>query len=959
MNLQKKSFIATSVKTALYGTTALITSIAASNAVAQTTEENAATDESVEVIEVTGIRGSLASAAELKREASTFVDSITAADASSLPDLSVAEALSRIPGVTVTKFDIGSDGGDFPSAEGSGNLVRGLGFNRVELNGRDAFSANGARDLDLASIPPQLIGGVDVYKNQTSDITEGGIGGTINVRTLDPFDKDGLYGVVSVEGTYSDLREDTSPQFSALVSNRWKTDAGEFGILVSGSYSELNSLFNGYQSGAILPVPVGSVAGDNFNDFDVEDFSGGVIPQEGQTVGIVNGFQLRSTEVDRERSSVYIAGQWRSSDEKVKVTAKYLRLDNETFELERTTEAQDGGFAFEQAVSDNAVQGSDIVLAPFTTSVGVPRCGSGDTGDEPNDFCNELVPIDGGLFQEGNITSQQDAWFGAPGVRIGNLGIGRTTESTTDDLSLNVQWQIDDNWKADFDIHRTTSDFQFRSLWVGSSTNLDVFTRPDIDDPEVSFSVSPGTLIQDSAVFDQGVNQQPITTPTSTADPAGSFHGFAADEFQDGDGDSVAARADFTYEFDNSDWFKSVKFGARHSERDQVYQEAALNWQAATQAWNGGIARFNAFDAEDTFEIVDFSDFQRGGVVTGDNTSFVYANSRFLRNHDEYFEFALNEPDLVNSNFSPFTDSEGNQRRDENFNEQYTDDQTSTVSESVTNFYVRLDISKDFNNGMYLDANAGLRFVDVSIDSDGFFNFMTIDPDDPNDSIPEVEPFDDINDFAPNGVSFFNQDSEFRTVGIDDSYLLPSLNLKLNLTDSSLIRFGVSRGLTLPNIADLNASQTITGTSRLTRPMLDPDSDVDVSTIPATGGGFSRFTIRGGNPDLLPTTSNNYDLSYEWYGEAGNSFALSLFYKDIKNVIQNDATTQVDSITLDGDTIPIFFEGSINQAEAEILGLEISGQYFFDFLPGIWSNFGVQANYTALDVDAAPPTLIL
>ena len=89
VNLQKKSFIATSVKTALYGTTALITSIAASNAVAQTTEENAATDESVEVIEVTGIRGSLASAAELKREASTFVDSITAADASSLPDLSL------------------------------------------------------------------------------------------------------------------------------------------------------------------------------------------------------------------------------------------------------------------------------------------------------------------------------------------------------------------------------------------------------------------------------------------------------------------------------------------------------------------------------------------------------------------------------------------------------------------------------------------------------------------------------------------------------------------------------------------------------------------------------------------------------------------------------------------------------------------------------------------------------
>ena len=190
MKNQKKSFLARSIRAAMYGT-ALASSIAASNALAQEAEENQADSEEEEVITVTGIRGALASAAELKREANTFVDSITSSDATSLPDLSVAEALSRVPGVTVTKFDIGADGGDFPSAEGSGNLIRGLGLIRSELNGRDAFTADGGRALDWSSIPPQLIEGVDVYKNQSADLIEGGIGGSINLRTLTPFDRPG------------------------------------------------------------------------------------------------------------------------------------------------------------------------------------------------------------------------------------------------------------------------------------------------------------------------------------------------------------------------------------------------------------------------------------------------------------------------------------------------------------------------------------------------------------------------------------------------------------------------------------------------------------------------------------------------------------------------------------------------------------------------------------------------
>ncbi len=125
----------------LLGTTALAAALLSTSAFAQDTapagaasDANAADDT---VVVVTGIRKSLETASQIKRKADTFVDSITASDVSALPDVSVAEALGRIPGVSVTRYSIlpqyntggaGGASGDFPSAEGSGNLIRGLSF---------------------------------------------------------------------------------------------------------------------------------------------------------------------------------------------------------------------------------------------------------------------------------------------------------------------------------------------------------------------------------------------------------------------------------------------------------------------------------------------------------------------------------------------------------------------------------------------------------------------------------------------------------------------------------------------------------------------------------------------------------------------------------------------------------------------------------------------------------------
>src|SRR5690606_17576460 len=95
----------------------------------------AQTDDAVEEILVSGMRQSLQGAQDIKRNADTFVDSITASDIGSLPDRSVLEAMQRVPGVSIERFQAADDPDHF-SVEGSGAVIRGMSATRSEFNGR-------------------------------------------------------------------------------------------------------------------------------------------------------------------------------------------------------------------------------------------------------------------------------------------------------------------------------------------------------------------------------------------------------------------------------------------------------------------------------------------------------------------------------------------------------------------------------------------------------------------------------------------------------------------------------------------------------------------------------------------------------------------------------------------------------------------------------------------------------
>ncbi len=136
----------------------------------------------IETVVVTGIRASLLRSAQaIKKNATQLVDSISPVDINALPDRNVAEALQRVPGVTLQRTDANRDPVRYG---GTGNtvFVRGLAWVQSLTNGRDTYSALNGRTLSWADVSASLLGGVDVYKNPNATMIEGGVGGVVDLQ---------------------------------------------------------------------------------------------------------------------------------------------------------------------------------------------------------------------------------------------------------------------------------------------------------------------------------------------------------------------------------------------------------------------------------------------------------------------------------------------------------------------------------------------------------------------------------------------------------------------------------------------------------------------------------------------------------------------------------------------------------------------------------------------------------
>ena len=180
-------------------------------------------DENIEEVVVTGYKASLKTATDVKKNSDRIVDSIVALDVGKLPDSNVAEALQRVTGIQI----------DRDRGEGSRVAIRGLSadLNRAEINGM-AFAGTGtSREADFRNIPSDFISRIDVIKSPTASMTDGAMGGWINIVTRRPFDEEGMQFLGSLKmrggpGIDTTVSDEYSPETSFYVSNTFNEQFG-------------------------------------------------------------------------------------------------------------------------------------------------------------------------------------------------------------------------------------------------------------------------------------------------------------------------------------------------------------------------------------------------------------------------------------------------------------------------------------------------------------------------------------------------------------------------------------------------------------------------------------------------------------------------------------------------------------------------------------------------------------
>ncbi|MDP5029578.1 TonB-dependent receptor [Paraglaciecola sp.] len=218
-----KNRVSLAINKVLFG--AVLSTLAVNTMAAQNTTEQQ-TDE-LEVISVSGSYSkSLEKAVDIKRSTVGFSDSVVATDIADFPEQNLAEALQRMPGVTIERN----------KGLGSKVNVRSLPseFTHVSINGVATASGSGGRDVEFDIFASEIIQSVTVKKSPTAADEEGGIAGSVLISTARPFDYNERKLIVSAEGAHNSISEEIDPKFSFLASDTF----GDWGALVSYSNSQ-------------------------------------------------------------------------------------------------------------------------------------------------------------------------------------------------------------------------------------------------------------------------------------------------------------------------------------------------------------------------------------------------------------------------------------------------------------------------------------------------------------------------------------------------------------------------------------------------------------------------------------------------------------------------------------------------------------------------------------------------
>jgi len=881
----QKTFTRTRIATSL----SLILGATALPVISAEEVKKQATEQEIEVIQVSGIRGSTQASINAKRFASSQVDGIAAEDIGKLPDVTITDSLQRISGVQVERV----------AGEGGPVAIRGLPQIATTMNGEVFLSATtiDSSGADLGDLPAQLFSGVDVYKTATTKSNADGIAGSINLKTRRPFDLDsGFTFSGGAEVTQGSISEETDPTLNGLVSY----NAEKWGVLVSAVTSEVNlaSDYNGHndtsENGGI---------GWTQNNFAWSD------PGNGSTTRniVPHGVTAFNKQEERKRDALQLSFQAELA-EGYELTADYFYTKQDRFNARR-------GFNH-----NSRWQGfSNYGFATNTT---------GDTfkDESGNDWqgvnAYNLNPYRMQTFTQANVNHEKSQNF--------NLELNIDTGS-----ALTGQIRAT-HAKATAKMRHAYGEGDILSIDQGT-----LVTGPGGFTP-AAYCNSGEEIIGDlggcNGTFSQGIEDDsfmighdasgefPVFSGfnqmvnggngmMSVADymaDINSYHigAFSSEGNTDDEGEISTFSTNWNYAFDDG-FITSVDFGLRLSERQVDHDQFTYTsdfgdgcdiaqWKAVDQQYNG------ASEGDPCYEVAG-----TGENVDGVWTPYTLLPPTPLDQHTSVswqtdFGEVGGIPGIWSIDPSNFRDPKkfheqtfGNVARTENGGRTYN------VGLTEVSYFLQANF--EWEN---LTGNFGMKVIETDL----YVKQNLVGPNLPHSGLGP-----DIGDAVT-----------------ERSYTdyLPSMNLAYAATEDVVLRAAWSKNMQALDLAQWGDGKSVGSVF-----------NEDCNCMRVANGTLN------GNPELNPWRSENYSLSAEWYqGEASMAY-IATYGIDIESFTQSD-TIMIDEPDSDGVSRgPHPFTANVQGNGGDVTGYEIGAKIAFsDFLDiAILNNVGIDANYTYSD----------
>jgi TonB-dependent receptor len=789
-------------------------------------------------------------------------------------DSITAEDIGKLPDPNVAEtltripgvqgYRYGGEGAS-PAGYGSGITIRGLaGQTASQVNGRAYFTA-GAREFNIEDAIPGMIAGVDVYKNPSAEHIEGGIGGLINIRTRNPSDFKGFTAALNGNVRYNDLGQKTDPELFGLVANRFDLGGGSrIGVMAAVAYQKSTGRSDSTPANR-APDYRRIVRGDTAEYANLAASNTG------------NNPNLPMSKYVGRNDVSYLAG--------VPTLPTSATVGVNTPNTAGMTPEQIANIVSTPAVNANVFEETIMrerkglnLAADYRVNDTLRFYAEGNYTYYLYHQNYRFVFVDNG----GNVQNLKTAPFNVTeGMANRNFNGGSNDVLTTQRLLsgtyLNSSLRP---WGGDEHSPYTT--------WIGAtgvewSPTSALALKADFsyiksdrkqDNRRVEMAGTAGETWDVSRVADGEPHQIGITGPSLSNSSNFFFSGYPVTyNVWDDKGNATALSGAYTFD---DGFINRLKFGTRYAHQESLFHANGYFRPLTTDGKGLAADRSNGILASTMPGVLQNAPSNYMGGAAGFNGGYVVYNPDALLGNQVSAQF----PQAGIPAEGAFPEDPMSRR---------------LVSENTLAGYLAGEFSA-LNDR--IKGNVGVRVVRTNSKSTGRVVDLT----------------------ANSAIVDNTQSSSYTNV-------LPSFNATYDIAKDFLARFGYGRGMTRPQLGDLN-------------------SNVTVNTGTGTGSK--------GNPNLRPQVADSLDLSLERYFSPSNYVAVGVFNKDISGFLStlSECTTVPFAPAYAGASANGCASGqyliskAVNAEKGFARGVEMSGQWFFNAGDSWLKNFGVSGSYT-------------